>query len=365
MQVRNEIAVLKRVSMGHQNILTLVDYFETLNNLYLVTDLALGGELFDRICRKGSYYESDAADLIRATLSAVAYLHDHGIVHRDLKPENLLFRTPEDNADLLIADFGLSRIMDEEQFHVLTTTCGTPGYMAPEIFKKTGHGKPVDIWAIGVITYFLLCGYTPFDRDSNLEEMQAILVADYSFTPIEYWRGVSLQARDFIKRCLTIDPTKRMTAHEALSHPFVAGVQAGTDGKEGKGSDLLPVVKKNFNARRTLHAAIDTVRAINKLREGHGGMMDGVVSTNPESGAQPLRTNNDSGVGGMGLGDEGRMDTDSGYGTGPQTGETHMRGIERNSGQGQTEAQIEAQKRKIAETTKGLWSAGASKISNR
>ena len=101
-----------------------------------MTDLALGGELFDRICRKGSYYESDAADLIRATLSAVAYLHDHGIVHRDLKPENLLFRTPEDNADLLIADFGLSRIMDEEQFHVLTTTCGTPGYMAPEIFQQ-------------------------------------------------------------------------------------------------------------------------------------------------------------------------------------------------------------------------------------
>ena len=160
-QVRNEIAVLKKVSMGHQNILTLVDYFETMNNctdtqphcpepslissyiVYLVTDLALGGELFDRICRKGSYYETDAADLIRATLSAVAYLHDHGIVHRDLKPENLLFRTPEDNADLLIADFGLSRIMDEEAFHVLTTTCGTPGYMAPEIFKKTGHGKPV------------------------------------------------------------------------------------------------------------------------------------------------------------------------------------------------------------------------------
>ena len=151
--------------MGHQNILTLVDFFETMNNrtlavlpnpecvevrltqlvppVYLVTDLALGGELFDRICRKGSYYESDAADLMRATLSAVAYLHDHGIVHRDLKPENLLFRTPEDNADLLIADFGLSRIMDEEAFHVLTTTCGTPGYMAPEIFKKIGHGKPV------------------------------------------------------------------------------------------------------------------------------------------------------------------------------------------------------------------------------
>ncbi|KAH0564774.1 hypothetical protein GP486_001844 [Trichoglossum hirsutum] len=283
-KVRNEIAVLKKVSMGHQNILTLVDYFETMNNLYLVTDLALGGELFDRICRKGSYYESDAADLIRATLSAVAYLHDHGIVHRDLKPENLLFRTPEDNADLLIADFGLSRIMDEEQFHVLTTTCGTPSYMAPEIFQKIGHGKPVDIWAIGVITYFLLCGYTPFDRDSNFDEMQAILIADYKFEPEEYWRGVSENARDFIRKCLTIDPNKRMTAHQALLHPFLV------EDVGAKEADLLPVVKKNFNARRTLHAAIDTIRAINKLREGQGQRaMDGAMSTDPstQTPAQP------------------------------------------------------------------------------
>jgi len=357
--------------MGHQNILTLVDYFETLNNLYLVTDLALGGELFDRICRKGSYYESDAADLIRATLSAVAYLHNHGIVHRDLKPENLLFRTPEDNADLLIADFGLSRIMDEEQFHVLTTTCGTPGYMAPEIFKKSGHGKPVDLWAIGVITYFLLCGYTPFDRDSNLEEMQAILVADYSFTPIEYWRGVSASARDFIKRCLTIDPKARLTADEALQHPFVAGEV--TDDVKPR-SDLLPVVKKNFNARRTLHAAIDTVRAINKLRDGQGGLMDGIQSSNPREGAPPLnRGNNDSGVGGMASDDKMEL-SDSGYGTAPGTGgpishppafDSLMRGVQRGSGQGQTEAQIEAQRRKIAETTKGLWSASTAKLNKR
>ncbi|MCJ1291563.1 hypothetical protein MMC34_003108 [Xylographa carneopallida] len=331
--VRNEIAVLKRVSMGHQNILTLVDYFETMNNLYLVTDLALGGELFDRICRKGSYYESDAADLIRATLSAVAYLHDHGIVHRDLKPENLLFRTPEDNADLLIADFGLSRIMDEEAFHVLTTTCGTPGYMAPEIFKKSGHGKPVDVWAIGVITYFLLCGYTPFDRDSNLEEMQAILVADYSFTPLEYWRGVSLAARDFIKRCLTIDPTARMTSHAALSHPWIAPSAEHAAGATGSGEDLLPVVKKNFNARRTLHAAIDTIRAINKLREGGAaGMMNGAASR------EPTRHEDDRVVGQGG----DAMEIDS-----------------RGHGRGQTEAQIQAQTRKVQETTRGLWSGRA------
>jgi calcium/calmodulin-dependent protein kinase I len=128
-----------------------------------------------------------------------------------------------------------------------------------------------DVWAIGVITYFLLCGYTPFDRDSNLEEMQAILVADYSFTPLEYWRGVSLTAREFIRRCLTIDPSARMTAHEALSHPWIADL--GKTSAEGE-EDLLPTVKKNFNARRTLHAAIDTIRAINQLRAGGAaGMM--------------------------------------------------------------------------------------------
>ncbi|KAL8966060.1 MAG: hypothetical protein Q9197_006198, partial [Variospora fuerteventurae] len=116
--------------------------------------------------------------------------------------------------------------------------------------------------------------------------MQAILVADYSFTPLEYWRGVSLPARDFIKRCLTIDPHARMTSHQALSHPFVAEPAANSpaDGSLHANPDLLPIIKKNFNARRTLHAAIDTIRAINKLREGGAamGMMDGVLSGDPK-----------------------------------------------------------------------------------
>ncbi|CCU77318.1 calcium/calmodulin dependent protein kinase [Blumeria hordei DH14] len=341
--IRNEIAVLKRVSMGHQNILTLVDYFETSNNLYLVTELALGGELFDRICRKGSYFESDAADLVRAALSAVAYLHDHGIVHRDLKPENLLFRTPEDNADLLIADFGLSRVIDEEQFHILTTTCGTPGYMAPEIFKKTGYGKSVDIWSIGVITYFLLCGYTPFDRDSNLEEMQAILDADFSFTPIEYWRNVSPQAREFIKRCLTIDPTKRLTAHQALSDPFVAGLQ--------KGNDLLPTVKLNFNARRTLHEAIDTIRAINKLRECQSGTMDGSFSYNPAHGAKPLQNSSK----------EPQLATDSKINVANIPASVNkiqiVRGIQESWIPTEIKAESNVQPQIIREAPKGLWSS--------
>jgi hypothetical protein len=281
----------------------------------------------------------------------VSYLHDHGIVHRDLKPENLLFRTPEDNADLLIADFGLSRIMDEEQFHVLTTTCGTPGYMAPEIFKKTGHGKPVDIWAIGVITYFLLCGYTPFDRESNLEEMQAILIADYSFTPVDYWRGVSDNARQFIRRCLTIDPQERQTAHEALSHPWIR--EDTTEQREAGGVDLLPTVRKNFNARVKLHAAIDTIRAINQLRAGQSAAM-----MNGGRGREPAK----AGVGGPAqagatAGKAADMDAEGVEGTG-QLGQAHDEEKpmdSRGNARGQTEAQIREQQRRVQETQQGLW----------
>ncbi|GAC75586.1 Ca2+/calmodulin-dependent protein kinase [Moesziomyces antarcticus T-34] len=266
--VRNEIAALKRVSQGHRSIVTLIDYFETMNNLYLVTDLCVGGELFDRICERGNYYEKDAAHIVRTITDAVVYLHNQGIVHRDLKPENLLFRDKSEHSDLLIADFGLSRVVDDEKITVLSTTCGTPGYMAPEIFKKTGHGKPVDMWAIGVITYFLLCGYTPFDRDTTMEEMQAIINADYRFEPKEYWSEVSDQAKHFIDQLLTIDPSQRLTAKQALDHPWLqsaapdAGATAATDAQK----DLLPDIKSAFNAKRTFRKAVNGIRLINRLR---------------------------------------------------------------------------------------------------
>ena len=206
-----------------------------------------------------------------------------------------------------------------------------------------------DIWAIGVITYFLLCGYTPFDRDSNLEEMQAILQADYSFTPIEYWRNVSDQARDFIKKSLTVDPKKRMSAHQALQHPWINSedpMSPDVQKEGGMAEDLLPTVKKNFNARRTLHKAIDTVRAINKLREGGGlmsGNMDGQMSLDPKPKGEAVHgsqvmddagTPVDGGASGGGLhGDGDAMDVDS-----------------RGMGHGQTQEQIQRQSAKVAQT---------------
>ncbi|KDR77361.1 hypothetical protein GALMADRAFT_246752 [Galerina marginata CBS 339.88] len=267
--VRNEIAVLKRVSSGHPNVVTLHDYFETAHNLYLCFDLCTGGELFDRICAKGNYYEADASALLRTLFLAVQYIHDSGIVHRDLKPENLLFRTQAEDADIMIADFGLSRVMEEEKLNQLTEICGTPGYMAPEIFKKTGHGKPVDIWAMGVITYFLLAGYTPFDRDSQQQEMEAIIAGDYKFEPEEYWQNVSATAKDFVKTCLTVDPAKRPTAAQALQHKWLADKEPhfvpDPTRADGGPADLLPNVKKAFNAKQLWRKAASTIKAVNRM----------------------------------------------------------------------------------------------------
>jgi serine/threonine protein kinase len=267
--VRNEIAVLKKVSSGHRNIVTLHDYFETAHNLYLVFDLCTGGELFDRICAKGNYYEADAAELVRTIMLAVEHIHAAGIVHRDLKPENLLFRTKAEDADIMIADFGLSRVMDDDRFTLLTEVCGTPGYMAPEIFKKAGHHKPVDIWAMGVITYFLLCGYTPFDRDNQQQEMEAIIRGDYKFEPAEYWANVSPTAKDFVRYCLTIDPTKRPTATQALQHKWLADTTPhfvpDPESESGQPTNLLPHIQKQFDARKTFRKAVLGMMAMRRM----------------------------------------------------------------------------------------------------
>lgn len=209
-----------------------------------------------------------------------------------------------------------------------------------------------------MITYFLLCGYTPFDRDSNLEEMQAILQADYSFTPVEYWRNVSLSARDFIKQCLTIDPRQRMSAHRALQHPWVnvEDPMSPARGNEGMDQDLLPTVKKNFNARRTLHKAIDTVRAINKLREGGGlmaGHMDGQMSVDPKpkteevDGSKVVDVHGRSVQGGAQGGNIDAMDVDD-------DGSRHSRG----NAHGQTAEQIRQQTSRVQNKISEMWQRG-------
>lgn len=197
--------------------------------------------------------------------------------------------------------------------------------------------------------------------------MQAILAADYSFTPVEYWRNVSDTARDFIKRCLTIDPQARMTAHQALQHPWIKPDDPASPEKAaGEGQDLLPTVKKNFNARRTLHKAIDTVRAINKLREGGGlmaGHMDGAMSVDPKPKAEAVNGSkvlNDQGqpIQGeeaMGGGHNNDQAGGGGGGGGPGSDPDAMEIDSRSNARGQTDDQIRRQQQKVQETVSGLW----------
>ena len=175
----------------------------------------------------------------------------------------------------MIADFGLSRVMEEQKLNLLTEICGTPGYMAPEIFKKTGHSKPVDIWAMGVITYFLLAGYTPFDRDTPQQEMEAIIAGNYKFEPEEYWANVSDTAKDFVRECLTIDPGRRPTAEEMLGHKWLSSdtphFVPDPESSVGGPTDLLPHVKKAFNARRLWRKAALSIKAMNRMSALAGG----------------------------------------------------------------------------------------------
>ncbi|KAH0831259.1 Pkinase-domain-containing protein [Lanmaoa asiatica] len=278
--VRNEIAVLKRVSIGHPNIVTLHDYFETSHNLYLCFDLCTGGELFDSICARGQYTEADAAGLIRTIFGAVKYIHDCGIVHRDLKPENLLFRSkPEKTSEIMIADFGLSRIMTDSKLSMLTEVCGTPGVSS--LLSRPGHGKPVDIWAMGVITYFLLAGtygqshafaepsnilsgYTPFDRDTQRQEMEAIIAGDYRFEPEEYWSNVSETARSFVSTCLTVDPEARPIADEMLQHSWLTAEVPHFVEAENGGTNRL-VATLTIAPIRAVRKAVFSMMAMKRM----------------------------------------------------------------------------------------------------
>ncbi|RAL66187.1 hypothetical protein DID88_005859 [Monilinia fructigena] len=251
--VYDELEMLQK--MKHKHIVKFVDWFESRDKYYIVTQLAIGGELFDRICEQGRFTEKDASQTIRQVLEAVDYLHDNNVVHRDLKPENLLYLTQDPHSDLVLADFGIAKMLDTKD-EVLTTMAGSFGYAAPEVMLKKGHGKPVDMWSMGVITYTLLCGYSPF-RSENLQD----LIDECSNARVifheRYWKDVSDDAKDFIGHLLQPIAEDRSTSKEALAHPWLSGENA-TD------HNLLPEIKA-YMAKARLRRGIEMVKLANRI----------------------------------------------------------------------------------------------------
>uniref|UniRef100_A0A8B9LLT0 Serine/threonine-protein kinase DCLK2 n=1 Tax=Astyanax mexicanus TaxID=7994 RepID=A0A8B9LLT0_ASTMX len=215
--IQNEVSILRRVK--HPNVVLLIEEMDTYSELYLVMELVKGGDLFDAITSTNKYTERDASGMLYNLASAIKYLHSLNIVHRDIKPENLLVYEHQDGSkSLKLGDFGLATVVDGP----LYTVCGTPTYVAPEIITESGYGLKVDIWAAGVITYILLCGFPPFRGSTEDQEalFDQILMGQLDF-PLPYWDNVSDSAKELITCMLQVEVNQRYTALQVLDHPWV------------------------------------------------------------------------------------------------------------------------------------------------
>lgn len=253
----DEVAILKELRQQH--IIRLYDFFEEPSTYYLVMERMRGGELFDRIVAKAYYNEKEARDTCKILLEAVEHCHGNHVAHRDLKPENLLLLSEHDDSAVKIADFGFAKKVYEP--NSLTTQCGTPGYVAPEILEGTPYDERADMWSVGVILYILLGGYPPFIESTQRDLFRKIRRGEYEFHE-EYWGTVSGEAKDLISSLLTVDPKVRLTAEQALENGWILGDDAKLANRD-LGANLEKF--RNFNGKRKLRAAVSAIIAMNRL----------------------------------------------------------------------------------------------------
>uniref|UniRef100_A0A672HQS7 calcium/calmodulin-dependent protein kinase n=1 Tax=Salarias fasciatus TaxID=181472 RepID=A0A672HQS7_SALFA len=249
--------------LKHPNIVRLHDSISEEGFHYLVFDLVTGGELFEDIVAREYYSEADASHCISQILESVNHIHQHDIVHRDLKPENLLLASKMKGAAVKLADFGLAIEVQGDQ-QAWFGFAGTPGYLSPEVLRKDPYGKPVDIWACGVILYILLVGYPPFWDEDQHKLYQQIKAGAYDF-PSPEWDTVTPEAKNLINQMLTINPAKRITAEQALKHPWVC--HRSTVASMMHRQETVECLRK-FNARRKLKGAILTTMLVSRNFSG-------------------------------------------------------------------------------------------------
>jgi calcium/calmodulin-dependent protein kinase I len=247
--------------LDHPCVVHLREVFDSNRTFYMILENCSGGEMFDRIVEKEKYTEHEARVAFFQIIKALEYCHQQGIVHRDLKPENLLYSDKTEDATLKVADFGLARLFTNEQsIQLMTTMCGTPGYVAPEILKNENYGSSVDIWSAAVILYILLCGYPPFYDDNNAALFRQIKSGSYDF-PNEEWDAVSNEAKDLIEKMLVVSPSERLDIAAILKHPWMEKEDL-QDRVLNKSLDQM----KKFNARRKFKAGVMVARIAKNLQ---------------------------------------------------------------------------------------------------
>ncbi|XP_067112411.1 serine/threonine-protein kinase DCLK3 [Osmerus mordax] len=241
--MQNELSLLG--SLSHPRVVRLLTHHHTHTHSYLIMELVPGGDLFDAIAERGKFPEGEARMMVSDMSEALRYIHSKRIVHRDLKPENLLVEGKGGGSHRLkLGDFGLAMVVTEPIF----TVCGTPTYVAPEILSETGYGLTVDVWALGVVFYILLCGFPPFrSRDRDQEKLfQLIKQGELHFLS-PYWDPISDGARSLVRALLQVDPVERLTAAEILQHPWVLYTATAIGEKEA-----LPNTPQTTTDRQTL-----------------------------------------------------------------------------------------------------------------
>ncbi len=228
-------SVSAKIPHWNDGVLTIFDFFATKECFYIVTEYLDGGDLFEQLEQRGRFREAETKGIVKSLLRTIRFIHKNQIAHRDLKPENIFVGTVvtknHNNANkkrvqqkIKVADFGLAARV--EQPKSLLERCGSPIYAAPEVLRGFPYDQSCDIWSVGVMVYFFLSGYPPFFDNDKRRLYEKIVSGTFDF-PGD-WDLISTDAKDFIQRCLTVNPDHRITADAAVKHQWFKIQSSGT-----------------------------------------------------------------------------------------------------------------------------------------